>query len=176
MPKDTIHKKVNKLVRDHGVSDPFQLCKKMGVRVRYRDFGGLLGMYTMVKGIGFIFLSKSMDERTQRMVLAHELGHAVLHRALLKEVHFIQEFTLMDVKTSTELEANIFAAHLLLPDETVIEYLESGYTDEQIAGACDVDLDLLLIKFDAMRKEMGMDLRLRHQPKSVLFADRSARR
>ena len=54
-----------------------------------------------------------MDTDMFRVVAAHELGHAFLHRT--KECAFIKNHTLL-LTSWVEREANMFAAELLIPD------------------------------------------------------------
>lgn len=62
--------------------------------------------------------------------MAHELGHAILHRK--ENCYFIRNKTLL-LNSKNEIEANKFAIELLLPDEILNDYIESGYTIEQVA-------------------------------------------
>ena len=62
--------------------------------------------------------------------MAHELGHAILNRK--ENCYFIRNKTLL-LNSKNEIEANKFAVELLLPDEILNEYIESGYTIEQVA-------------------------------------------
>jgi Zn-dependent peptidase ImmA (M78 family) len=62
-------------------------------------------------------------EVRKRFTLAHELGHYLLHRR--KKILFVDEFAVMyrgpepSGVDPIEVEANVFAAELLMPEETV---------------------------------------------------------
>lgn len=58
----------------------------------------------------------------QKIICAHELGHAVLH-SQMPGIESFHDFALFDDTSSTEYEANVFAAELLLKDEDVFELL-----------------------------------------------------
>jgi len=55
----------------------------------------------------------AIDKYSQRIVLAHELGHAILHSS--EPIYFIREYTLFPIGPY-EHEANKFAAELLIDD------------------------------------------------------------
>lgn len=54
-----------------------------------------------------------------QLVMAHELGHAIMHRK--ENCYFIRNKTLM-LTSKIEIEANTFAAELLIPDELIFEH------------------------------------------------------
>ncbi len=56
----------------------------------------------------------------QRVILAHEIAHSVLHANITAAFH---EFTLFDDTDRQEYEANLFAAELLLSDDCVLNAL-----------------------------------------------------
>jgi len=55
------------------------------------------------------------------MVLAHEIGHDQLHRKECVNGASFHESRIFSPLNHYEIEANIFAAHLLIPDDEVIE-------------------------------------------------------
>lgn len=58
----------------------------------------------------------------ERILIAHELGHAVLHTKIAMMKGF-QEMEVLDGRSQDEDEANFFAAELLLEDKEVLECL-----------------------------------------------------
>ena len=60
--------------------------------------------------------------------MAHELGHAIMHRK--QNCYFIKHKTLL-FNSKIEIEANKFAVDLLISDEQLFEYLD--YNIEQIS-------------------------------------------
>ena len=58
-----------------------------------------------------------------------------------------------------ELEANLFAAELLISDESFLDYAEQGYSLEQVAAALAFPADLLRLKAEILR-EKGEPLQL----------------
>lgn len=162
----SIKRKAENLVRMYGSRDPYRIAKTAGIRVYDQDLGRLLGMYSVIQRKRCIFLNRSLNEYQKRIVCAHELGHDTLHRRLINQVGILQEFTLMDLSTQSEIEANQFAAHLLLDDEQILDMMHYGYSDEEIAHKMCVNLNLLLIKLRDLQKEMGLDFQLRKIPRS----------
>lgn len=77
-----------------------------------------------------IFINENLDEHEKLLVMAHELGHAILHPK--ENCYFIRNYTGL-LNSKTEAEANKFAMELLLPDDILMEYANLGYTTEQVS-------------------------------------------
>lgn len=150
----------NDLVKRYGTRDPFRIAKELGIIVLddCDNFGPLKGMYRIIKRNRFIFLNKDLSPEMKRIVCAHELGHDQLHRHLATSAG-LQEFSLYDMRTKPEYEANIVAAEILLDTNEVLEYIyDYGYTSEQIARAMNTDINLVALKI-AHLAETVYDLR-----------------
>lgn len=150
----------NDLVKRCGTRDPFRIAMELGITVLddCDNFGPLKGMYRIIKRNRFIFLNKDLSPEMKRIVCAHELGHDQLHRHLATSAG-LQEFSLYDMRTKPEYEANIVAAEILLDTNEVLEYIYNyGYTSEQIARAMNTDINLVALKI-AHLAETGYDLR-----------------
>ena len=78
-----------------------------------------------LKNHRYIFLDQNLDEAESIQVMAHELGHAILHRK--QNCYFIRNKTLF-LNSKTEQEANLFAAELLIDDNIVLEHPDYTYT------------------------------------------------
>lgn len=92
-----------------------------------------------------IFISNNLSEEEEKIVIAHELGHLILHTDL--NTSFYTENHLIN-KNKLEMEANKFAAELLIPDDVEI------YEDETISHlACRLNVSEELIKLK-FRKEV----------------------
>ena len=76
-------------------------------------------------------------------MIAHELGHAYLHSS--EPIYFIREYTLFPIGPY-EIEANKFAAELLIDDHDIKEmrYKAVSY----IAAALEVNEELVKYKID----------------------------
>ena len=107
--------------------NPFEIADCLGILYQIGDIG-CSGCYMFLKNHRYIFLNENMPEHERRMVMAHELGHAILHRK--ENCYFIRNKTLL-LNSKTEIEANTFAAELLIPDDLIFEYPDM--TASQIA-------------------------------------------
>ena len=107
--------------------NPFEIADCLGILYQIGDIG-CSGCYMFLKNHRYIFLNENMPEHERRMVMAHELGHAILHRK--ENCYFIRNKTLL-LNSKTEIEANTFAAELLIPDNLIFEYPDM--TASQIA-------------------------------------------
>ena len=147
-----IHEIVAGLVEEHGTNDPLELAEALGVMVELRDLGGLSGMYVQYKGQPIILLNRDFEKHDLIFACAHELGHHVQHSDLIKEP-FLCSFKVFDFKDKTEYEANVFAAHLLIDDDELLDILTEGYDVLKAAMILEVNLILLNIKLSEMNRE-----------------------
>lgn len=152
-----------KLKREAGTANPFKLCRFVGAELEYKDIGRLKGMYTCIQGTRFVVINENLGERERRIVCAHELGHDLLHRELAESRH-LQEFMLYDMSSRPEYEANVFACHVLLPDEEVLSAAAGGCDAAQLAEALDTDVNLVLIKIHELNRS-GLGLKTPYAPK-----------
>jgi Zn-dependent peptidase ImmA (M78 family) len=106
----------------------------MGAQVRYSPFNDdLSGMIYIKDGVPIIGVNSLHHPHRQRFTIAHELGHLELHREMItSEVHVDKDFPVLmrDPKSArgtekVEIEANQFAAELLMPEALIKQALES---------------------------------------------------
>ena len=170
MSYDTIVKAVGKLKRRHRESDPFRLCNAMGIRLDYISFGhgadAIKGFFLEFHRIKSITINADLPYNMQKIILAHELGHAALHRK--NEVHAFHDLAVFDQSSILEKEANLFAAELLLDDNEVIQRLSDGLTFSQTAADLNVPMEILDFKFRVM-KWKGYDLKESPAPATSKF-------
>ena len=84
-------------------------------------------------GVPIIGVNSLHHPLRQRFTIAHELGHLELHREMItSKVHVDKDFPVLmrDPKSATgtekvEIEANQFAAELLMPEALIKQALES---------------------------------------------------
>ena len=73
----------SKLISRYGTRDPFRICREKGIEVMFRDdFTGQKGAFSLMLNVPFIFINNNLSDEMKRIVCAHELGHAMLHRKL----------------------------------------------------------------------------------------------
>lgn len=88
--------------------------------LRYREKAeGLFFYQSRQKNI---IIDSNVNEVLERILVAHEWGHAVLHAKIAMMKGF-QEMEVLDRSSLEEDEANFFAAELLLEDDEVLELL-----------------------------------------------------
>lgn len=94
--------------------DPFSLANSLNISVLYQPLGNTLGFFIQYKRRKVIVLNNACPESLLPFVMAHELGHAVLHPKI--NTPFLKKHTLFSID-KIEKEANTFAVELLLPDD-----------------------------------------------------------
>ncbi|MEG1433869.1 ImmA/IrrE family metallo-endopeptidase [Eubacterium sp.] len=137
--------RIRKIVAKYGTRDPFELADAMGaITITTPLYDGTRGYYTYHKRNGIICIDESLSDEDARIVCAHELGHFVLHRTentiLLKNTTFVNT-------NKFEIQANKFAAHLLVPDSALLEYKDTEFCISQIAADLGVPKSILELKF-----------------------------
>lgn len=123
-----IKARVNKLVRKYKTRDPFEMIKGMNVILVFYPLDGVRGFYQYFQRNNIIYIDETLSEHDKAFVLAHEIGHMILHKK--SNAIFMDSRT--QFRTSKyENEANKFAIELLISDESLSEY--SDCTIEQLS-------------------------------------------
>jgi len=142
-----IKKLVNKIVKKYNTNNPFDICKEMNIIVIETFLGKKTrGFYQYLKRNHVIYLDLNLEYEEKKMVLSHELGHALMH----KDINAIFLDTRTFLKTSYyEKDADTFATMLLISDEDLLEYINYEYTIENIANiyGCSQELIKLRLKY-----------------------------
>lgn len=115
---------VTKLTKKYGSHDPFALATALGVNVIYQPLGDTLGFCLRYKRQKTIVLNQYCPENLLPFVMAHELGHSVLHPKV--NTPFLKRYTLFSID-KIERQANSFAVELLLPDSLLKENNELNF-------------------------------------------------
>lgn len=135
-----IKKIVAYYIRLCGTNDPWKIAQMLGIHIAILPMGNVLGNYRYLKRIRWIFINEYIldNDALSRVVMAHELGHALRH--CKENCCFMAHHTLL-LTSRVEREANEFAAHLLISDDMLAEYAEctkeqfckcTGYPEEII--------------------------------------------
>lgn len=145
------------LIRKYRTNDPFRIAKELNIPVHFRNMKQQKAFCLYVMRNYSIHISENLSEQMQRMACAHELGHIMLHKDLLRpkkgeKAKQLVEMELFDITSLTEYEANLFAANLLISEEEVLEYLHDGCDIVTMASAMNVNVNLLAIKLAEMKK------------------------
>lgn len=131
--------------RKYGTSDPFEIADQLGVLYQIGNCRHA-GCYMFLKNHRYIFLSNQLDSVEMRLVMAHELGHALLDRK--SNCYFIRNKTLLLV-SKLERRANLFAAHLLISDDMLQNY--AGYTKYQFCRCTGYPKELIELRLNNIR-------------------------
>ena len=127
-----------------------RIAKIHGIRIRYEPLDDeLSGMIFFKHNQAVIGVNAHHSPNRQRYTIAHELGHFFLHADILREgAHVDTVITMLnrdqDAALGTiniEIEANQFAAELLMPRHMIDNYLRAeglgsaAVSDEAVVGS-----------------------------------------
>lgn len=125
-------------------NNPFKIAQNLGIFISFNPLGNIAGMYKYIEHAKWIFINSDIeDENFLRIVMAHELGHALLHRK--ENCCFMAHHTLL-LTSKIERQANIFAAKLLITDDMLNEY--KGFTIDQFSSCTGIDNNLIELRLN----------------------------
>lgn len=140
-----------------------RIVKSRGIVLQYAPLGDdLSGMAFVRDGVRIIGVNSLHHPNRQRFTIGHELAHHELHPEHLREqVHVDKTFRVMmrdDLAAQgvdpLEVQANAFAAELLMPHELIKEFVGAGLDLDD-----DARLDAMARKFrvstSALRYRLG---------------------
>lgn len=117
-----------RLCKKYQTRDPIEIARQLGIEVMFEQLGTIRGYYNREYHHKMIHINVDLDKRQQRIVCAHELGHAILHPDA--NTPFLRSSTLISVGRM-ETEANKFAVDIMWSDEELRAYQD--WTIPQIA-------------------------------------------
>jgi Zn-dependent peptidase ImmA (M78 family) len=142
MPSRNIETLVRKLLEDQGVQSlpvPIdQVARRLGAQIRYIPFEGdgeISGMLFRNSEQAVIGVNSLHHPNRQRFTIAHEIGHLLLHKGT--EIHVDKALFNINLRDSVssraldrnEIDANRFAAELLMPKHLLTADLEQQDVD-----------------------------------------------
>ena len=136
-----IKKIVLSLIKKHNTQNPFRLADALKIEYIIGSMGKCSGCYLYLKRHRCIFINEDLSDSEMHLVMAHELGHAILHRT--ENCYFIRNKTFLSTAW-IEREANTFAAELLIPDSLIYE--NPGMTKNQLARLAGYDEKIMEFK------------------------------
>lgn len=144
------------MMQKYGETDPWKLADAMGILVEEMPLGSspksCKGFFLYQSRKKHIIINSDLSETVQRIILAHEIGHAVLHHDASKRKTFY-DFTLYDTSSQMEYESNLFAAEYLLKDDVVTERLREDTFFFSVARELEVPPELLDFKFRILKRK-----------------------
>ena len=148
-------------VTEYGIQNIFEVAEKIGYRViRYPvDSNSLLGFALYRDSDRIVFSNSSQILSREVFSVAHEIGHHKLHiteeeNTLIRDDNFFE-------RDEREVEANYFAACLLMPQEKVEKYIRlemneknaskwNGFEIARLQTAFNVSYEMTLIRLKAL--------------------------
>ena len=123
--------RVKNLVERYNTSNPYTLCEKLNIEIRYFYYEGIKGFFRRILKRKYIVINEKLDEYSKLVVLCHELGHAIYHSSKNK---LLMKINFFNYNPELENEANEFAAELMKYQEEV---------SYEVAKNCDLGLQVL---------------------------------
>jgi Zn-dependent peptidase ImmA (M78 family) len=132
MTNNRIEKLCEQLLEEHGIDQPpvpiKEIAEAIGLTVHFKDFEGnnISGFLYRDKESDIIGVNSSHPSTRQRFTIAHEIGHFILHKRDTMRVDRLFTINFRNAVSATatsreEIEANAFAATILMPKKLVIE-------------------------------------------------------
>jgi Zn-dependent peptidase ImmA (M78 family) len=141
--------------------DPVLLAQREGIRVNNAKFSddNMVGM--IVKRGGDVSMLVNYDDPPirKRFTIAHELGHHFLHlmgdgEYVDKESNLFRQQTgedrVMTPDRRREIQANMFAASLLMPENEVRRYWQECRSIEALAKIFNVSVEAMGYRLDSL--------------------------
>ena len=163
-----IRERVEALLKQNKVTAPpvpvDRIAKALGIQLRFSPLDDeLSGMIYIRKEDTIIGINSLHHPNRQRFTLAHECGHFLFHRAkMADQVHVDKSFPMLmrDSVSTTgsdemEIEANYFAAELLIPDVFIRAMVKSDLIDIDEDAAIDALAKRFKVSQSAMRLRLG---------------------
>lgn len=139
---EKIRRLVAYYVRKYNTNDPFKIAEHLGIQVYFVPLGNVSGNYRYFERTKCIFINSDIDDSNYLMtIMAHELGHALLHWK--ENCCFMAHRTLL-LTSKIERQANLFAAYLLITDNNLKDFI--GFTVEQFSECTGFDIDLINLR------------------------------
>lgn len=169
-----IELQARRVLRKSGVYEPpvpvQQIAQDLGIHVRYQPMKGDSDVSAVLKrdeGVAIIGVNSSHAPHRQRFSIAHELGHYFLHSddelfidfaSMIqgKRSHYRNSLS-SQAKNREEMDANAFAAALLMPRSMVERKLDE-YLEEQPQATSDNVVAELAAVFHVSREAMNFRL------------------
>lgn len=156
MSLDHIRQEVTRLKEQYEEQQPLDLCRALDILILFAPMGrqatACKGFYLCQSRIRSITINSDLTPDIQRIIAAHELGHAVLH-SHSGQIKAFHDFQLFDQTSVLEYEANIFAADLLMTDSDVLACLNDDISFFDAAALLHVPPELLDFKFRMMKRQ-----------------------
>lgn len=125
----------------HGIygNDLDQIAQSLGLNVIPQKMEGRLREFYFS---GSIVISASLSNREKRELVAHAIGHHLLHAGN----HLAMQKRIYSFGNYHEKQANVFAACLLMPLETLAVFISNRSRIDEIANHFQVQEELVKLR------------------------------
>lgn len=113
-----IHSFTESIVKKYHTRDPFEIISARNAILIYAPLVDVRGFYQYFQRNHIIYIDEDLSEKEKLFVAAHELGHMLMHKSA--NAVYMDTHTCFNTN-KFEIEANTFAANLLIPDEVILE-------------------------------------------------------
>lgn len=168
IPRQTIEELATRVREENGIAatvpvDPFALATQLGITVRAFKFydPALSGMLIRRPDLKEILVRSGDPPARQGFTVAHELGHFFLHQNIEEFVDgeanlYRQDFSGDRDETASdnrrrEIQANMFAASLLMPEEQVRAAWRTEKSVKRLAWLFEVSQTAMQYRIDQLR-------------------------
>lgn len=166
MIRKEIEKRANEILQQHGLFslpiDPVKLANKEGIKVHNASFSedGVSGMVARRGPNITMLVNQSDPPYRKRFSIAHELGHHFLHLAedgeiVTKKIDLfrvcIKPDDERDDQKRKDVEANQFAAALLMPESLVKQIYEETKNLTEMSQIFNVSEEAMGIRLEVLR-------------------------
>lgn len=167
MKREEIEKSAMEILQQHGLFslpiDPVTLANKEGIKVHNAAFSddGVSGMVARRGKNISMLVNQSDPPYRKRFSIAHELGHHFLHltedgEIVTKKIDLFRVYLKPEDKDDEEkrrdVEANQFAAALLMPETFVKDFYEKKSLNlKQMAKIFNVSEEAMGIRLEVLR-------------------------
>lgn len=159
MLAEVIKREANRLKMKYQTNDPFEICDAMKITVSLvpmgKHDGSCKGFYLTSSRRKIATINSDLPLHIQRIILPHELGHALLH--VTPSLCTFHEMSVLNETNRLEYEANIFAAEFILNDDDVMDALQMKEDFFHTASQLEVPPELLDFKLRLLQRE-GHDI------------------
>lgn len=124
---------VERIVKKYKTRSPYELIDSMGIVLHRDELGSVLGYYYMAYRTKHIVLNNILIPQSpdERYVLAHEIGHSVMHPNA--NTPFLRTNTYLSID-KMEIQANCFSMEYLISDDDLYEFIvERQYSVAMLA-------------------------------------------
>lgn len=134
MREKQIERLVSYYTKIFHTTDPLAIAQQLSIIVQFGDLGEYSGCYMFLKNHRCIMISEQLEGPERLFVLAHALGHALLHRK--QDCYFLRGHTYLNSRL--EREANYFASLMVISDDFLVQHTHCSTYDISKMYGCDL--------------------------------------